>query len=130
MTVDDSRFEVKNSNIQGKGIFATKNIKKDEVVVVWHPKVLTKEEANKLPAYEQKHYLYSDGDTILWMQTPERYMNHSCNANTYVVAKSDVASRDIQRGEEITSDYLDIKIGDINCNCGATNCRKSVKISK
>lgn len=89
-------IEVKPSAIQGKGLFAKAPFKKGEVVVAWRPKVLTKEEAAKLPADEQKHFLYPDGDKLLWMQPPERYVNHSCNANTRVVGKADVAVRDIR----------------------------------
>ena len=117
------KFEVQTSHINGRGLFATSRIPKGEVVVTWHPKLLTKAEAAHLPADEQKHYLYPEGDTMLWMQPPERYMNHSCNANTHVVGQSDVASRDIQPGEEITSDYLGLETEDFVCNCGAPNCR-------
>lgn len=119
------RYKISDSSIQGKGLFATQLIKKDETVVTWHPKVLTKEEASQLPVDEQKHYLYPDGDKMLWMQPPERYINHSCNANTHVVGQSDVASRDIQPGEEITSDYIDVETEDFVCVCGSKNCRKN-----
>lgn len=118
------KFEIKDSKVNGKGLFAIKIIKKGETVVRWHPKVLTKEEASKLPLREQKHYLFPDGNALLWMQPPERYMNHSCEANTQIVGKSDVASRDIMPGEEITSDYLDLHTEDFECNCGAPNCRR------
>lgn len=118
-----AKFEIKNSKIHGKGLFATSLIKKGETVVAWNPKVLTQAEASQLPENEQKHYLYPDGDKLLWMQPPERYINHSCDANTHVVGKSDVARRDIQKGEEITSDYLDIDTEDFECSCGADNCR-------
>lgn len=118
------KFIVKDSKISGKGLFATSLIKEGETVVAWNPKVLTKEEAGKLPPEEQKHYLYPEGDNVLWMQPPERYMNHSCDANTHVVRKSDVASRDIRPGEEITSDYLGLEASDFECNCGSPNCRK------
>lgn len=121
------KFKVKNSKIHSKGLFATELIKQGETVVAWNPKVLTKEQAKKLPANEQKHYLYPDGNNMLWMQPPERYMNHSCDANTHAVGKSDVALRDIQEGEEITSDYLDVETEDFVCNCGAKNCRQSRK---
>ena len=121
------KFEVKTSWISGKGLFATTLIKKGETVISWNPKVLTKEEASKLPQDEQKHYLYPEGDNMLWMQPPERYMNHSCDANTHTVNRSDVALRDIQSGEEITSDYLDLDTEDFICSCGSANCRRPSK---
>lgn len=117
------KFELRQSQISGKGLFATELIKNGETVVRWNPKVLTKEQANQLPEEEQKHYLYPEGDKFLWMQPPERYMNHSCEPNTYVVGQSDVALRDIQPGEEITSDYMDLEKESFKCHCGSAKCR-------
>jgi SET domain-containing protein len=121
------KFEVKKSKISGKGLFATALIKKGETVISWNPKVITKEEASKLPEDEQRHYLYPEGDNMLWMQPPERYMNHSCDPNTHTVGRGDVALSDIQPGEEITSDYLDLETEDFACSCGAKNCRRPSK---
>jgi len=117
------KVEIRNSILHSKGLFATEKIKKGEVVVAWQPKVITKDEATELPEDEREHYLYPDGEKLLWMQPPERYINHSCNPNTYVVGKSDVASRDIEAGEEITSDYVDLETENFICNCGAANCK-------
>jgi len=116
-------IQIKKSPLNGKGVFAERLIKKGEVVFEWRPKVLTKEEASKLPADELKHFTYPDGENILWMQPPERYINHSCEANTVVVSKSDVASSDILPGEEITSDYIDIETENFVCNCKSKNCK-------
>lgn len=118
----NSRIEVRNSAISGKGLFATAVIKKGEAVLSWHPKELSREEADALPVSE-KHYLYPDGDIMLYMQPPERYVNHSCEPNTHVVGKSDVASRDIQPEEEITSDYMNLETENFICHCGSKNCR-------
>lgn len=121
-----NKLEVRDSPISGKGLFATTLIKANEVIVAWHPEVLSKEQAEALPESEQ-HYLYPDGDKMLYMQPPERYMNHSCNPNTHVVGKSDVAMRDIESGEEITSDYMDLETENFVCQCGSKNCRSKVK---
>ena len=122
MPDNNQKFEVRNSSISGKGLFAITLIKVNETVVSWHPKVLSREEADALPVSEQ-HYLYPDGDKVLYMQAPERYMNHSCEPNTHVVGKSDVASRDIKPGEEITSDYMDLETENFICQCDSKNCR-------
>lgn len=126
MPDENQKFEVRDSRISGKGLFATSLIKANEVVVSWHPKVLSREQADALPKSEQ-HYLYPDGDDVLYMQAPERYMNHSCEPNTQVVGKSDVAIRDIEPGEEITSDYMDLETENFVCQCGSQNCRSRVK---
>ena len=123
MSIDVNDFEVKESPINGRGIFAKRAIKSGETIFEWNPKVLTKEEAQKLPPKDElKHYTYPDGDNILWMQPPERYMNHSCDANTEVVGKCDVAVRDIEPGEEITSNYIGVETEDFDCVCGSENC--------
>lgn len=122
MANKNQKFEVRNSDISGKGLFAITPIRAKETVVSWHPKVLSREEADALPTSEQ-HYLYPGGDKMLYMQAPERYMNHSCEPNTHVEGKSDVASRDIKPGEEITSDYMDLETENFICQCGSRNCR-------
>ncbi len=119
-------IEIKKSDIIGKGIFAMSLIKKGATVLTWNPKILTREEADKRPNEEKDHYLYPEGDKMLWMQPPERYINHSCDANTHVVGQSDIASRDIQPGEEITSDYMDLETEDFQCQCGSPKCRNPV----
>lgn len=124
MANKDQLFEVKESKIQGKGLFAKSKIREGETIVVWRPKILSKEEANLLPKGERDHYLYPEGNKLLYMQEPERYMNHSCDANTHVIERSDVASRDIEEGEEITSDYLDLDTEDFECSCGSSKCRR------
>jgi SET domain-containing protein len=57
-------------------------------------------------------------------------MYHSCDANTHVVGKSDVALRDIAIGDEITSDYIDLETENFSCNCGSPNCRGRKKLTK
>jgi len=50
-------------------------------------------------------------------------MNHSCDPNTYVVGRNDVALRGIAPGEEVTSDYMDLEAPGSACNCGSAKCR-------
>ncbi len=118
----------KKSKINKTGVFATKNFKKGEIVLKWDPKkILTKEEVATLPRSE-KHYVSNyKSDEYVLQNTPERYVNHSCNPNTEVIDNCDVAIRDIQKGEEITSDYSkDNDVIHFKCNCGSNNCKKSI----
>lgn len=109
---------IKKSKIQGKGIFANKDFKKGEVVLKWNPKKLTIKEVNKLTE-KQKHYLEKEGNDYFLMQSPEKYVNRSCDANTTIRNQCDVAIRNIKKGEEITSDYEN---NNFKCKCGAKNC--------
>ena len=114
---------IKKSKINKKGVFAARDFKKDEIVLKWNPKILRKSEVEKLRG-NQKHYLYKvSKNKIFLMQSPEKFVNHSCEANTRVKNNCDVAVRNIKKGEEITSDYG--KGGSISfeCKCGSKNCR-------
>jgi len=63
------------------------------------------------------------------MQSPERYINHSCDPNCYVYSANRqrfvLARHDVAAGEEILVDYsLNAVDGDVwDCCCGAPCCR-------
>lgn len=115
---------VKKSTIEGKGVFAARDFKKNEIVLTWHPKSLTKDEFDNLSDQELK-YCDKEDDIYSIMQPPERYVNYSCNPNTKPDDSSDIAIRDIKKGEEITSDYLGMSNPDFICNCGSDKCKGS-----
>jgi uncharacterized protein len=57
-----------------------------------------------------------------------RFINHSCDPNTYMrctpVRAEFYARRDIAAGEELTVDYMDSHHdGKLPCRCGARGCR-------
>ena len=114
---------VKKSGINKKGVFAARDFKKGEVVLKWNPKILEKSEVEKLED-NQKHYLYKAGrNKYFLMQPPEKFVNHSCAANTQVKNSCDVAVRNIGKGEEITSDYGQGGYVSFECKCGSKDCR-------
>lgn len=120
---------VKESTIEGKGVFANRNFKKGEVITKWHTsKQITNEQLNALSEEEKRHVICYKGKNIV-MGSPERYVNHSCDANTHAENFCDVASKDIKRGEEIMANYSEtMASGDsMKCNCGSKNCRKIIK---
>lgn len=66
----------------------------------------------------------------------DSFQNHSCDPNSYMVYHDDcnydlVASRDIQKGEEVTTDYETFDDGldgtSFTCACGSEKCRGIVK---
>ncbi|MFH0819503.1 MAG: SET domain-containing protein [bacterium] len=116
-------YDIKKSKINKKGVFAAKDFKKGEIVLKWTPKFLGKAEVEKL-RNNQKHYIYKVGkDKYLLMQSPEKLVNHSCEANTQSKNYCDVAARDIKKGEEITSDYKKGSLVSFECQCSSKNCR-------
>lgn len=120
---------VKRSRISGKGVFSSKNFREGEVIleiddsyVVSDSSRLTKEQ------HEFELDYLADGKIVI-MQAPERYMNHSCDPNSYVKTVNGIrkvfAMRDIQKGEEIVGDYSinGHNEGTFKCRCGSKNCR-------
>lgn len=120
---------LRNSKIRGKGVFATRDFKKGETVIILHPKsIISKEDMSSLSEDEQNHTTYAGSGKYYVMGSPERFVNHSCDANTYFKEKKDVALRDIKKGEEITTDYSLNGIEDwkMECNCGSKKCRRII----
>jgi SET domain-containing protein len=119
---------IKDSKIHGKGVFADRDFQKGEIVLRWHPKELSKKELIDLPKENKKYIITKDKIKYL-MQSPERYVNHSCEPNTTADTDSfcDIAIKDIKKGEEITSDYKDDPYHlKMKCNCGSKKCRGAI----
>ena len=89
----------------GKGVFANRDFRKGEVVIQYNLNTFTQEEWEKLPE-EEKEFTHTHWGQIYLYAEPERYVNHSDNPNTHqdLEKKQDIALRDIQKGEEITTD--------------------------
>lgn len=121
----------------GYGLFAVKFIKKGETLSVISGAIMPKAEialiSQKFIEHLEKYSIEIDDDLILYPTDTLNnvfYMNHSCNPNA---GNSDpyalIAMRDINAGEQITYDYATTDANDIfergemNCFCGAANCR-------
>ncbi len=117
---------IKKSKIHGKGVFASHNFKKGETIIRWDPTFLSKKKIGKLNSKNKKYISLVKGKYVL-MNSPEKYVNHSCNPNSLVKRFSDFAKRNIKKGEEITTDYSKESIGiKIKCKCGSKNCKKII----
>lgn len=106
------------SNIQGIGLFADQDIKKGTIVqddkdtwaTIRYPQDQWRElEKNlgKESFHQIKRYAFKNKpDGLYWLNLDDiRFTNHSKTPNIATVGESDVALRDIKRGEEITIDY-------------------------
>ncbi len=119
---------VKKSKIQGKGVFAARDLKKGKIVMKWDTSiVLIKKDALKIPLNQRK-YLVASGKTYILAQSPEKFLNHSCIPNLVAKNHCDIAIRNIHKGEELTTDYSlnappHIKM---KCACGSKMCKKIV----
>ncbi|MFH1089884.1 MAG: SET domain-containing protein-lysine N-methyltransferase [Candidatus Uhrbacteria bacterium] len=119
---------LKKSSIAGRGIFAKRDIKKDELVFNFQGPII------KYPFYPNDfkgpHWL-NFGDKIWGMPletNPWRFINHSCQSNVGFRKKNEiVAMRNIKKDEEIFVDYSITegvaKKWKLKCRCGLKNCR-------
>jgi|TARA_B110000914_G_scaffold213803_1_gene216044 SET domain-containing protein len=128
-------YKIKKSNIDNKGLYASRNIKADTVVIHYKGKLITKKETERNPKYDNEKAIYlfnvnsrydMDGD---FEYNTARLINHSCNPNCEVAGKGlklwIFALRDIKKGEELSYDYgfgFDENYKDYVCKCGTKNC--------
>ena len=120
---------VKKSNIEGKGVFAIRDFKKGEIVLHWDiSNLLSKEKLKNMTNEDKKYISFSNGNAVI-MQEPEKYLNHSCEANTAVQNFCDVAIKDIKKNEEITGDYSKEMLPNtyLKCSCKSKRCKKIIR---
>ena len=130
-------YKIKKSKIdnKGRGLYASRDIKKGTKIINYIGKIITNEEADESSKYDNKKriYLFSlnnkfslDGD---FSYNIAGLVNHSCDNNCDYNGKGlkiwITAIRDIKKGEEITCDYgfsFDEDYKQFPCKCGSTNC--------
>ncbi len=90
-------YHVAESSIHGKGVFASRQISKGEILGI----------LKTTPAKTNgSHVLWITEDHKVRVHCNLRYVNHSESANScYYDTLEVVALRDIKKGEEITHDY-------------------------
>ena len=130
-------YKIKKTNIdrKGRGLYATKNIKKGTKIINYIGKIITKKQTEISKKYDNAKpiYLFNlnnrydlDGD---YSFNTARLINHSCSNNCEYDGKGlkiwVTAIRDIKKGEELTCDYgfgYDEDFKQFPCNCGSKNC--------
>ncbi len=124
-------FTVKQSGIHGKGMFATKDFKKGDVVFIFKGKVYKRVNKTLEDTFANPDSVGIDKNTWIDPEGDFHFINHSCNPNLGIKGRvTYCALKNIKKGEELTFDYS-INEADPNwqmkCSCGAENCRKIVK---
>jgi len=130
------KTEVRKSKIHGRGLFATADIAKDEIVAVKGGHIVDRKTLREkiAPRLGPVEIQIDDNLFIAPVTDEERelsmlYSNHSCDANLGIRGEiTFVAMRDIRAGEELTHDWATTDDDDysVECKCGAPNCRKIV----
>ena len=118
MTTETSLIK-KQSEIHGKGIFASESIEKGQVFYNVPATFIYKNPASR--------HAYAGNGKYVCDEQVLNYVNHSCNPNSMFDSAnlSLISLRDIPQGEEITVDYsLTEKNGSkVVCNCKSENCK-------
>ena len=120
--------EIRESLIEGRGLYAKRVFNPGETVLRWDlSQTIPNEELSVLWEEERRYTHPLNKQQTLIVQAPERFVNHSCDGNTEVREFCDVATRRIEVGEEITSDYGSVGAAvSFDCRCGSANCRKVI----
>ncbi|MCI9286959.1 MAG: SET domain-containing protein [Clostridia bacterium] len=127
------KVEIRNNGLNGKGIFAKEFIKKGEMVFIKGGHLLTRDEIFSTGVINS-YFPISDEYFLGAMSKKEEdninlFENHSCNPNCGLRGEiTFIAMRDINKDEELTTDYAFIDNEDyqFECTCGSKNCRKVV----
>jgi len=130
------KTEVRESEIHGRGLFATRDIAKGEVVAVKGGHIVDREMLRReiTPKLGPVEIQIGDDLFIAPVTDDERelsmlYSNHSCDANIGMRGEiTFVAMRDIRAGEELTHDWCTTDDDDysVSCKCGSAKCRKKL----
>ena len=137
-------YVVRNSKIHGRGVFATRTIRKGTKVIEYRGERTTWDDALERPSSDpdDPHHTFffetSDGRVIdaNVRGNAARWINHSCSPNCCAVEDDEgrvfiEARRTIRAGDEITYDYRLSLDGPLTrrtlaayaCHCGAARCR-------
>jgi uncharacterized protein len=135
MSYRSPKTVVRESPIQGRGLFAAAPIAAGEIVAVKGGHVFNRETLERVaPALGPAEIQVGEDLFIGPLDAYERegsmiFSNHSCEPNLGVAGQVIfVAMRDIEAGEELTHDWAmtDDDQSSMECHCGASTCRRTV----
>lgn len=128
------KTEVRESKIHGRGLFATADIGKDEIVAVKGGHIVDRKTLREkiTPFLGPVEIQIGDDLFVAPVSDDERelsmlYLNHACDPNVGVRGEiTFVSMRVIRAGEELTHDWAMTDDDDYSeeCNCGTANYRK------
>jgi len=132
------KYMIKKTKGKGNGLFASKGIKKGELIFsvdLSKQKVYTAKEIRDNPKLQSDHCDYIGKGKYIISFHPYSYMNHSCNPTVFVKGKGRKRSyytlKNIKKGEELTYDYGAASSKQekwiMKCKCGSKNCRKIIR---
>jgi uncharacterized protein len=132
LTFFSPKVEKRKSSIEGRGLFARREIKAGEVVVIKGGHILTRAQRDAIGVELGPSEIQITEDLFIGPATRRQreggmmHLNHSCEPNLGLQGQIVfVALRDIAADEELTFDYAmnDDEPGEMQCRCGSPRCR-------
>lgn len=125
---------LKKSGKRGKGVFAGKNYKKGETILIPKGKIYTRKQFLKESRWIRDHSVQIGKNLFMGPANDiEDYVNHSCDpvAGHRINGKKSkfIAIKNVKKGQEITFDYSTTmyKTNEaMKCKCGSSKCRKMI----
>lgn len=117
--VHNKDIRVGKSFIHGKGVFANKEYQAGSEVAYF--------EGHEVD-HDTRHSLALDGKKIE-PTGPLKYLNHSCDANSYFRGRTLVTRKKVEPSEELTINYLETEDNishPFKCKCMVSNCKKKI----
>jgi len=114
---------------RGAGIFAARDILKDEIILRFEGPLVEIKNIEGIPKEVWDHLFNVGIDKYIIAKEPAARTNHSCEPNAGIVRDVFlVAMRNIKKDEEITFDYSVITADNwtMECKCGSSSCRKII----
>jgi hypothetical protein len=123
---------ISDSNIEGKGLFASDRIPANSLVFVATGELINRPFGTYWASVNQRalcignnNWIRPSKNDFLW------YLNHSCNPNVGISGSVHMISlKDIRKDEEITLDYSITEEDPnwrLNCHCKSEHCRGLIK---
>ncbi len=123
------------SAIEGRGLVAVAPIAQDELVAIKGGHIVDTATLRSLPGrLANSDVQIADGFHLVALEGAEYepvmlFINHSCEPNVGFAGNIVlVAMRDIDAGEELTTDYalFDDHDAEMECRCGTASCRGTI----
>ncbi|MBI4151924.1 SET domain-containing protein [Candidatus Woesearchaeota archaeon] len=126
-----SLFQIQESYGTGRGLFATRLLKRGEQILEFTGPIISLEQALQKPADKLGFPLQIGSREYIDLEEPGVWVNHSCLPNAGISKDIFlVAIKDILPGEEIVYDYsttMDDHTWTLECRCRSHNCRGLIR---
>ena len=127
------KIYIRKSKVHGKGIFASRDIKKGEIVALIKGQIVDHVVVDKQTSAMGPNWIGFGKNKWIDDRTIFNHINHSCNPTVGIKgSKTVVTLKNTKKGKELLLDYSTTESDqlwklDKKCKCGSENCRGKIK---